>query len=111
VNGELTLGENIADLAGLTVAYDAYMISIKGKKQIKIAGFTPEQRFFLGFGQVWRGHAREEYLRNQVVTDPHSPQQFRVFGTLRNMPSFYEAFGVKKGDKMWLNESDQVKIW
>lgn len=111
VNGELTLGENIADLAGLTVAYDAYMISLKGKKKTKIAGFTPEQRFFLGFGQVWRGHAREEYLRNQVLTDPHSPQQFRVYGTLRNMPSFYDAFGVKKGDKMWLESADQVKIW
>lgn len=111
INGELTLGENIADLAGLTVAYDAYMISLKGKKKDKIAGFTPEQRFFIGFAQVWRGHARPEYIRNQVVTDPHSPQQFRVYGTLVNMPQFYQAFGVKKGDKMWLDDDKRAKIW
>jgi putative endopeptidase len=111
INGELTLGENIADLAGLTVAYDAYMISLKGKKKQKIAGFTPEQRFFIGFAQVWRGHARPEYIRNQVVTDPHSPQQFRVYGTLVNMPQFYAAFGVKKGHKMWLDEDKRAKIW
>ncbi|MFN4971664.1 MAG: M13 family metallopeptidase [Bacteroidota bacterium] len=111
INGELTLGENIADLAGLTVAYDAYMISLKGKKKDKIAGFTPEQRFFIGFAQVWRGHARPEYIRNQVLTDPHSPQQYRVYGTLVNMPQFYQAFSVKKGDKMWLDDDKRAKIW
>jgi putative endopeptidase len=111
VNGQLTLGENIADLAGLTVAYDAYMISLKNKPKSKIDGFTPEQRFFIGFAQVWRGHSRPEYVRNQVLTDPHSPQQYRVIGTLSNMPEFYQAFGVKKGNKMWREDSKRVKIW
>lgn len=111
VNGQLTLGENIADLAGLTVAYDAYIISLKNKPKTKIDGFTPEQRFFIGFAQVWRGHSRPEYIRNQVLTDPHSPQQYRVTGTLSNMPQFYQAFGVKKGNKMWREDSKRVKIW
>lgn len=111
VNGELTLGENIADLAGLTVAYDAFQRSLKGTKKKKIDGYTPEQQFFLGFGQVWRGHAREAYTRQQVVTDPHSPAKFRVLGTLSNMPQFYSAFKVKKGDKMWRPDSTRVVIW
>jgi putative endopeptidase len=111
VNGQLTLGENIADLAGLTVAYEAYQMSIKDKKRTVIDGFTPEQRFFIGFAQVWRTHARPEYLRNQVLTDPHSPAQFRVFGPLSNMPQFYAAFQVKPKNKMWLDENKRVKIW
>jgi predicted metalloendopeptidase len=111
VNGELTLGENIADLAGLTVAYDAYQRSLQNKTRNNIDGFTPEQRFFIGFGQVWRGHARNEFLRQQVITDPHSPARFRVIGTLSNMPQFYQAFGVKKGDGMWLADSTRAKIW
>lgn len=111
VNGQLTLGENIADLAGLTVAYEAYQMSLQGKKREKIDGFTPEQRFFIGFAQVWRTHARPEFLRNQVLTDPHSPAQFRVYGPLSNMPQFYNAFGVKAGNKMWRDESARVKIW
>lgn len=111
VNGELTLGENIADFAGLTVSYDAYMLSLKGKEKKKINGFTPEQRFFIGFAQVWRGNARPEFLRQQVVTDPHSPARFRVLGPLSNMPQFYEAFGVKKGDGMYRDDSVRVKIW
>lgn len=111
VNGELTLGENIADIAGLLVAYDALQISLQGKPRILIDGFTPEQRFFLGFAQVWRGHARPEYVRNQVLTDPHSPQEFRVKGTLSNMTAFYAAFGVKQGQEMWLSDSARVKVW
>ena len=111
VNGELTLGENIADFAGLTVSYDAYMLSLKGKEKKKINGFTPEQRFFIGFAQVWRGNARPEFLRQQVVTDPHSPARFRVLGPLSNMPQFYEAFGVQKGDGMYRDDSVRVKIW
>lgn len=111
VNGELTLGENIADFAGLTVSYDAYMLSLKGKERKKINGFTPEQRFFIGFAQVWRGNARPEFLRQQVVTDPHSPGRFRVLGPLSNMPQFYEAFGVKQGDGMYREDSVRVKIW
>jgi putative endopeptidase len=111
VNGELTLGENIADLAGLTVAFDAYKRSAEGKPVVNIDGYTPEQRFFIGFGQVWRGHARPEFLRQQVVIDPHSPAKFRVLGTLSNMSEFYQAFGVKKGDPMYREESQRVKIW
>lgn len=111
VNGELTLGENIADLAGLTVAFDAYQRSLKGKPRTTVDGYTPEQRFFIGFGQVWRGHARPEFLRQQVVTDPHSPAKFRVIGTLSNMTQFYEAFGVKQGNAMWKADSVRAKIW
>jgi putative endopeptidase len=111
INGELTLGENIADFAGLTVAYDAYKRSLKGKKAVVIDGYNAEQRFFIGFAQVWKGHARQEFLRQQVVTDPHSPAQYRVIGTLSNMPEFYQAFGVKAGDKMHRDEANRVKIW
>jgi putative endopeptidase len=111
VNGELTLGENIADFAGLTVAYDAYMLSLKGKQQKKINGYTPQQRFFIGFAQVWRANTRPEFLRQQVLTDPHSPAKFRVLGPLSNMPQFYEAFGVKPGDGMYRDDSIRVKIW
>jgi putative endopeptidase len=111
VNGELTLGENIADFAGLTVAYDAYMLSLKGKEEKKIDGFTPQQRFFIGFAQVWRANTRDEFLRQQVLTDPHSPARFRVLGPLSNMPQFYEAFNVKKGDGMYREDSVRVKIW
>jgi predicted metalloendopeptidase len=87
------------------------MRSLAGKQRTNIDGYTPEQRFFIGFGQVWRGHARPEFLRQQVVTDPHSPAKFRVLGPLSNMPQFYNAFGVKKGDGMWRDESARAKIW
>ena len=111
VNGELTLGENIADFAGLTVSYDAYQISLKGKQRKVIDGFTPEQRFFIGFAQVWKNNARPEYSRQQVMTDPHSPGKFRVIGPLSNMPQFYAAFGVKKDDKMYIDEKYRAVIW
>lgn len=111
VNGQLTLGENIADFAGLTVAYDAYQRFLKGKSRKSIDGFTPEQRFFIGFAQVWKNNARSEYLRQQVMTDPHSPGRFRVLGPLSNMPQFYSAFNVKAGNKMFIDEKDRAKIW
>lgn len=111
VNGELTLGENIADFAGLTMAYDAYMLSIKDKAPVKIDGFTSQQRFFIGFAQVWRANSRPEALRQQVLTDPHSPAKFRVLGPLSNMPQFYEAFNVKSGDKMYRADSVRVRIF
>jgi putative endopeptidase len=111
VNGELTLGENIADLAGLSVAYEAYLLSLEGKPKENIDGLSPEQRFFVGFAQVWKNNARPEFTRNQVMTDPHSPGKFRVLGPLSNMPEFYNAFGVKEGDKMWRPETDRAKIW
>ena len=87
------------------------MLSLQGKEQKKIDGFTPQQRFFIGFAQVWRANTRPEYLRQQVLTDPHSPAKFRVLGPLSNMPQFYEAFGVKPGDAMYRNDSIRVKIW
>ena len=111
VNGELTLGENIADNAGLAIAYKAYKISLKGKKAPVIDGLTGEQRLYMGFGQVWRSKMREPQQIVQVKTDPHSPDQFRANGTLRNQPGFYEAFGVKPGDGMYLAPKERVIIW
>jgi predicted metalloendopeptidase len=111
VNGKLTLGENIADNSGLAIAYKAYKISLKGKKAPVIDGMTGEQRFYAGFGQVWRSKMRDEAQVVQVKTDPHSPGQFRANGTVKNQPGFYEAFGVKEGDKMYLAPKDRVIIW
>jgi putative endopeptidase len=111
VNGELTLGENIGDNSGLAIAYKAYKISLHGKEAPVIDGLTGDQRFFMGFGQVWRSKMRDAAQIVQVKTDPHSPGQFRANGTLRNQSAFYEAFGVKEGDKMYLAPKDRVSIW
>jgi predicted metalloendopeptidase len=111
VNGELTLGENIGDNSGLAIAYKAYKISLKGRPAPTIDGLTGDQRFFMGFGQVWRSKMREAQQIVQVKTDPHSPGQFRANGTVMNHPAFYEAFGVKEGDKMYLAPKDRVTIW
>ena len=110
VNGDLTLGENIADLGGLTLAYYAYKIHRDGKPAAEnVDGFTPEQRIFLGWAQVWQGHATDEYLRNQVTTDPHSPGTFRVIGPASNMPEYSEAWGCKEGDAMV--RENKIIIW
>jgi predicted metalloendopeptidase len=111
VNGELTLGENIADNSGLAIAYKAYRISLKGKPAPVIDGLSGEQRLYLGWAQVWRSKMREQQQIVQVKTDPHSPDQFRANGSLRNQPGFYEAFGVKQGDKMYLAPKERVIIW
>jgi predicted metalloendopeptidase len=111
VNGELTLGENIGDNSGVAIAYKAYKISLKGKKAPVIDGLTGDQRFFMGFGQVWRMKMREAQQIVQVKTDPHSPGKFRANGTMMNQPAFYEAFNVKPGDKMYLAPKDRVIIW
>ncbi|MBD1580989.1 M13 family metallopeptidase [Pseudoalteromonas sp. S16_S37] len=111
VNGELTLGENIGDLGGLTVAYKAYQLSLGEGKAPVIDGYTGEQRFFMGWAQIWRRKYRDEELRNRLVTDPHSPSHYRVIGVLPNMPEFYKAFDVKEGDKMYLAPEQRVKIW
>jgi len=111
VNGELTLGENIADNSGLAIAYKAYQISLKGKKAPVIDGLTGDQRLYMGWAQVWRTKMREQQQIVQVKTDPHSPGQFRANGTLRNQPGFYDAFKVKQGDKMYLAPQDRVIIW
>ena len=111
VNGELTLGENIGDNSGLAIAYKAYKLSLKGKKAPVINGLTGDQRFYMGWGQVWRTKMREPAQIAQIKTDPHSPGQYRANGTLKNQPGFYEAFGVKEGDKMYLAPKDRVIIW
>lgn len=110
VNGELTLGENIADLAGVTIAYDAYKMSLKGKKSTKLGGYTPDQRFFLGFGQVWRNKYREPVLLQQLTTDPHTPGHFRPY-VVRNIDAWYSSFGVKPGEKFYLKPEDRAHIW
>ncbi len=111
VNGQLTLGENIGDLTGVTLAYRAYKNSLGGEEAPVIDGMTGDQRFFIGFAQVWRSIAREEATRQRVLTDPHSPPEFRTNGTLRNIPEFYEAFGIVEGDAMYLPPEERVKIW
>ncbi|MEH3106558.1 MAG: M13 family metallopeptidase [Sphingomonas fennica] len=110
VNGELTLGENIADLAGLTVAHDAWLLSLNGKPAPVIGGFTGEQRFFLGFAQVWREKARDSFLQRQVASDPHSPGALRP-RVVRNLDAWYGAFGAKPGDRLWLAPADRIKVW
>jgi predicted metalloendopeptidase len=111
VNGELTLGENIADNSGAAIAYKAYLISLQGKPAPVIDGLSGEQRFYMGFGQVWRSKIRDAQQIVYLKSDPHSPDQFRANGTVRNQPGFYEAFGVKPGDKMYLAPKDRVIMW
>ncbi len=111
VNGELTLGENIADLGGITLAYEALERSLVGKERKLIDGFTPEQRFFLSWAQVWRTNMRENALRQLVATNPHSPGAIRAIGPLVNFQPFYDAFGIKEGDKMWVKPELRAKIW
>jgi len=111
VNGELTLGENIGDMAGLTIAYRAYKNSLNGKEAPIIDGITGEQRFFMGWTQVWRRNVREKRARQLILIDPHAPGLYRVMGPLQNMPEFYEAFDVKESDKLFIPVEDRVKIW
>ncbi|MBD2770400.1 M13 family metallopeptidase [Hymenobacter sp. BT664] len=111
VNGKLTMGENLADLGGLTIAYQAFQKTPQAKAGKLIDGFTPEQRFFLGYAQIWRTNARPEFLRQQVQTDPHSPAQFRTNGPLMNMPEFYKAFGCQEGNKMMRAAAERSRIW
>lgn len=111
VNGKLTLGENIADLGGLTIAYHAYLKSLEGQERKKIDGFTNEQRFFLAFAQVWKNNIRDDALQMRIQTDPHSPGKYRVNGTLANMPEFFEAFDVQEDDAMRQSPDKIAKIW
>ncbi len=111
INGKLTLGENIADNSGLAIAYKAYKISLGGKPSPVIDGLSGEQRVFMGFGQVWRTKMREQQALVQIKTDPHSAGRFRANGTVVNQPAFYEAFGVKEGDKMYVKPEDRIIIW
>jgi putative endopeptidase len=111
VNGQLTLGENIADLGGLTIAYYAYQRSLGGKDAPVIDEMTGNQRFFLGWAQVWARKYRDDELRRRLLTDPHSPSQYRANGIVANMPEFYAAFDVKPGDPLYRNDQERVKIW
>jgi len=111
VNGQLTMGENIADLGGLLLALDAYHASLGGKPAPVVGGLTGDQRLFLGFAQIWRGAIRPDALRRQLVTDPHSPEVDRVDGVVRNVDAWYQAWDVKPGDKLYLAPDQRVRIW
>jgi len=111
VNGALTMGENIADLGGLLLALDAYRASRHGQPAPVLDGFSGDQRVFLGWAQVWRDKSRPDALKRQVTSDPHSPARFRIDGPMRNIDAWYDAFGVKPGDKLYLKPEERVRIW
>ncbi|MBR7023759.1 MAG: M13 family metallopeptidase [Bacteroidales bacterium] len=111
INGQLTLGENIADLGGLNVAWDAYQMTDEAKANKSIDGFTPTQRFFISYGTIWRNNSRDKYLERQVVTDVHSPAEARVNRTLGSMPHFYEAFEIPAESKMYIAPEERAAIW
>lgn len=111
VNGAYTLGENIGDLGGLSIAIKAYKATLGGKEAPVMDGFTGMQRVFLGWGQVWGEKTREEAIRSQIARDPHSPAKYRINGVVRNVPEFYEAFNIKPTDSLYLAPEKRVKIW
>lgn len=111
INPDLTMGENIGDLGGLAMAYHAYKLSLDGKEAPVIDGLTGDQRFFLAWAQIWKRVVREEQLKNQIATDPHSPAKYRVNGVVRNMDAWYEAFGVTPDEALWLDPEERVQIW
>lgn len=111
VNGQLSLGENIADLGGTSIAFEALQRSLRGKPRPKIDGFTPEQRFFLAWAQQWRTMYREDAMRLQVSRGPHAPGNFRAVGPLVNQPEFFTAFDIQEGDPMWRAPDQRAKIW
>jgi putative endopeptidase len=111
VNGKLTLGENIGDLGGLNAAYEAFKMTDQGKSKKKIDGFTPDQRFFLSWAQVWRGNTLSDTKAQLIITDSHSPGEYRTIGAPVNMDAWYEAFNVKPGDKLYKKPEDRIRIW
>ena len=111
LNGQLTLGENIADLGGLVIAYDAYQKYLAKAGRKVVGGLSPEMRFFLGFAQMEREVAREETLKMRALTDPHAVAPFRINGPLANFEPFYQTFGLKKGDKLYRDASKRAQIW
>nr|WP_236696752.1 M13 family metallopeptidase [Rhodopirellula islandica] len=111
VNGELTLGENIGDLGGLSVAYEAYRLSLEGQPAKVIDNLTGDQRFFLGWAQIWRRLYREPELRKRLITDPHSPSEYRVNGIVRNMDAWYEAFRIDETDPLYIAPEERIRIW
>tara|TARA_A200000159_G_scaffold15103_1_gene12471 strand:+ start:12437 stop:12985 length:549 start_codon:yes stop_codon:yes gene_type:complete len=112
VNGRLTLGENIGDLGGLEMAYSAYQLYKEkhGEPEV-LDGFTGDQRFFMAWAQVWREKIRDDALREQLLSDPHSPAQYRINGVVRNMDAWYTAFNVTEDDLMYLPPEERVSIW
>ncbi len=111
VNGQLTLGENLADLGGLNIAYEAFKKTEQGKSDKKIDGFTPDQRFFLSWAQVWRSNSLPETAAQRILTDPHSPGMYRCNGPLENIDAFYAAFNIQPTDKMYKPQADRIKVW
>jgi putative endopeptidase len=111
VNGKLTMGENIGDLSGLAQAYRAYHLSLHGKEAPVLDGFTGDQRFFMGYAQAWRSHTREAALRQQLLTDPHSPDEYRTNIPVSNIDAFERAFGLEPGDKLYVKPAERVRIW
>ena len=111
VNGELTLGENIGDLGGLAIAYEAWRIAVGDDEPEPVDGIPAEQRFFFGWAQCWRTIMRPEAMRERVATDPHSPDEIRCNQTSRNIDQFHQAFGTQPGDAMWLAPEERVRIW
>jgi len=111
VNGSLTMGENIADNGGLSIAYQAFKDTDEGKSDKKIDGFTPDQRFFLSFAQIYRMKYTDAGIRMLIGVDPHSPEKYRVNGSVSNTNAWYEAFNIKPGDKMYKPVAERVQIW
>jgi putative endopeptidase len=111
VNGSLTIGENIGDLGGLAIAYQAFQIAQHGASAEPIDDYTPEQRLFLSWATIWQTKIRTEMLLQRMATDPHAPAEFRCNQIVRNLNEFYAAFGVTESDALWLDEDQRVKIW
>ena len=111
VNGGLTVGENIGDLGWLSMAYKAYKLSLNGEEAPVIDGLTGDQRFFMAWAQVWRSKYRDDALRQRILTDPHSPPEFRVNGVVRNFDEWYEAFDVGPDDALYLPPEERIRIW
>lgn len=111
INGKATLGENLADLGGILIGLDAFKQTETYKKGEKISGYTPIQRFFMGYALGWMYNIRKEQMASQLMTDVHSPAKFRVNGPMPNVPEFYQAFDVKPGNKMYLPDSARVRLW
>jgi len=111
INGDLTMGENIGDMSGLEVAYEAYKMALGGEPAPVVDGLTGDQRFFLAFAQAWRGEQRDDAIKTQVASDPHSPRRYRIIGPLRNLDAWYAAFDVKPGSKFYIPPDQRIRIW
>jgi predicted metalloendopeptidase len=111
VNGTLTLGENAGDLAGLAVAHRAYQLALGGRPAPAIDGLTGDQRFFMGWAQIWRAKERDEFIRQTLLRSAYAPARFRANGPVSHVPAFYEAFGLKEGDRLYKPPDDRVRIW